>query len=296
MARNQNSGILFELLRSFVTLARTLNLSRAVRELGSTRQTVRRHINILEEIKGAPLFDLEDRQYRLSSTGRRALREAEDILARGEAWLNGEAGHVEGLFHVAQEREDAGWDFHLQQHPISSIWTGKSGLLKRGLKCWAEAEGQLEHDAFQVIRPYLMVFRRFEDDWVCTEVGSKSSYATWYGWAWERSAVGRNVPSLPGGSTHAHLLAQPFEDVRATHGLRYDHVHTLMGRADEKVLHPISYKRLLMGCRYPDDSFVLASLVERSYDLQILGVDQAKIQTMPAIEVMAGTDPAQPEE
>lgn len=291
MAKIQNAGLLFELLRSFVTLANTLNLSKAVRELESTRQTVRRHINILEEIKGEPLFTLEDRQYQLSEAGRRALREAEDILARGNAWLHNEAGHVDGLFHVSQIKSEAGWDFHLQQHPISAIWTGSSGLLKRGLKCWAEAEGQLEHDAFQVIRPYLMVFRRLEEDWVCTEVGSKSSYATWYGWAWERSAVGRSVPSLPGGSTHAHLLAQPFEDVRATQGLRYDHVHTQMGREDGEGLHPISYKRLLMGCRYPDDSFVLASLVQRTYDLRIFGVDQAKIQMMPATEVMEGTDP-----
>ena len=57
-------------------------------------------------------------------------------------------------------------------------------------------------------------------------------------------------------------------------------------------MHPISYKRLLMGCRYPDNSFVLASLVERTYDLQIFGVDDEKIQTMPADEVMDAADPA----
>lgn len=296
MAKSQSAGLLFELLRSFVTLAHTLNLSHAVRELNSTRQTVRRHINILEEIKGESLFNVLDRRYELSDAGRHALREAEDILARGDAWLSNEAGHVDGLFHVAQQKTEAGWDFHLQQHPISAIWTGESEFLKRGLKCWAEAEGQLEHEAFQLIRPYLMVFRRNDEDWICTEVGSKSSYATWYGWAWERSAIGQKVPSLPGGTTHAHLLAQPFEDVRATHGLRYDHVHTQMGRADDRELHPISYKRLLMGCRYPDDSFVLASLVERSYDVKIYGLDEEKIRSMPIEEVMPGTDPAETSE
>lgn len=291
MATIQNVGLLFELLRSFVTLARTLNLSRAVRELNSTRQTVRRHINILEEIKGAPLFLLEDRQYRLSETGRRSLREAEDILARGEAWLNDQSGHINGLFHVAQQDAQTGWEFFLQQHPISSVWTGQSALLKRGLKCWTEAEAQLEHEAFQVLRPYLMVFRRFEDDWVCTEVGSDSSYATWYGWAWERSAVGRSVPGLPGGSALANLLSQPFEDVRATHGLRYDHVHTQMARGESGEMEPISFKRLLMGCRFPDNSFALVSLVERSYDLSIFGVADEKIRSMPLNEVMNIPDP-----
>ena len=47
-------AILFELLRSFTTLARTLNLSHAVKELRSTRQTVRRHIAQLEEMRGTP--------------------------------------------------------------------------------------------------------------------------------------------------------------------------------------------------------------------------------------------------
>lgn len=291
MATIQNVGLLFELLRSFVTLARTLNLSRAVLELDSTRQTVRRHINILEEIKGAPLFLLEDRQYRLSETGRRSLREAEDILARGEAWLNDQAGHINGLFHVSQQDPQTGWQFYLQQHPISSVWTGQSALLKRGLKCWAEAEAQLEHQAFQVLRPYLMVFRRFDEDWVCTEVGSDSSYATWYGWAWERSAVGRSVPGLPGGAALANLLSQPFEDVRATHGLRYDHVHTQMARGEAGEMEPISFKRLLMGCRFPDNSFALVSLVERSYDLKIFGVSDEKIRSMPSNEVMNIPDP-----
>lgn len=294
MSRNPSSGLLFELLRSFVTLAHTLNLSRAVRELDSTRQTVRRHINILEEIKGAPLFHVEDRQYRLSEAGRRSLREAEDILARGETWLKDEAGHIDGLFHVARQDEATGWQVFLQQHPISSIWTGSSALLRRGVKCWAEAEGALEADAMQPIRPYLMVFRRFEEDWVCTEVGSQSSYATWYGWAWERSAVGRSAPSLPGGKALANLLSQPFEEVRATHGLRFDHVHTQMARGEAGQMEPISFKRLLMGGTYPDGSYALLSLVERTYDLQIEGVSDEQIRTMPASEVMHVSDPALP--
>lgn len=296
MGRNPSSGLLFELLRSFVTLAYTLNLSRAVRELDSTRQTVRRHINILEEIKGAPLFHVEDRQYRLSKAGRRSLREAEDILARGEAWLNDEAGHIEGLFHVDRRDDVSDWEFHLQQHPISAIWSGKSALLRRGVKCWAAAEGQLESDAMLPVRPYLMVFRRFEEDWVCTEVGSDSSYATWYGWAWERSAVGRSVPGLPGGKAVANLLSQPFEEVRATHGLRYDHVHTYMARGEVGQMEPISFKRLLMGGTYPDGSFALMSLVERTYDIQIAGVSDEKIQSMPAKEVMNIPDPGLPSE
>ena len=59
-----------------------------------------------------------------------------------------------------------------------------------------------------------------------------------------------------------------------------------MGRGEEAVPEPISFKRLLLGCRYPDDSFAMASLVVRSYDLQIDGLSQDRIETMPIAELM----------
>ena len=48
-----NQPLLFEMIRSFTTLAQTLNLSHAVAELNSTRQTVRRHISQLEALRSA---------------------------------------------------------------------------------------------------------------------------------------------------------------------------------------------------------------------------------------------------
>ncbi len=65
---------MFEMLRSFTTLASTLNLSRAVIALGSTRQTVRRHIQQLEELRGEQLFEVHDRQYVLTEAGSRSVR------------------------------------------------------------------------------------------------------------------------------------------------------------------------------------------------------------------------------
>lgn len=288
MAELKNHPLLFEMLRSFTSLAETLNLSRTVEKLGSTRQTVRRHINTLEEIKGERLFIVDDRQYHLTEAGRHALQEAQNLQERGLAWLNNEAGHLGGLHHITKA-SDPDWYFYLQQHSVSWIWRGASGLLRKSVQCWAESEGEITHEAFDAVRPYLMVFRRASVGWVCSAVGSESSYATWYGRRWEYSAVGREVPRLPGGAPHASQLHQPFEEVRATGGLRYDHIHTRMDRGEEGVSEPISFKRLLMGCRYPDQSFALASMVVRSHDLQIEGVSQALIETMPEDLVMDGS-------
>ena len=103
MKKIQCQSILFELLRSFSTLARTLNLSKAVRELGSTRQTVRRHIYLLEEARGEKLFSVEDRQYRLTAAGRASLQGAEEILSFGEAWLGRSLSHKDRLVSIKRE-------------------------------------------------------------------------------------------------------------------------------------------------------------------------------------------------
>ena len=73
---NVTPGLLFEMIRSFVTLAATLNLSHAVKDLGSTRQTVRRHISTLEDAMGVPLFYVDDRRYYLTVAGENALPDA----------------------------------------------------------------------------------------------------------------------------------------------------------------------------------------------------------------------------
>lgn len=285
---HKNHPLLFEMLRSFTTLAETLNLSRAVEMMGTTRQTVRRHINTLEDIKGEKLFLVDDRQYHLTEAGQHALQEARDLQARGLAWLNNETGHEQGLHHIAVEA-DNGWYFYLQQHSLARVWSDHSSLLRIGVQCWANSEGDITDEAFDPIREYLMVFRRASVGWVCSAVGSKSSYATWYGRRWEHSAVGREVPRLPGGSQHASQLAEPFEEVRQSCGVRLDHIHTRMDRGEEGHPEPISFKRLLMGCHYPDGSFALASLVVRSHFLDIKGLSQDRIEAMPVELVMDET-------
>lgn len=285
MGKSQSQAILFELLRSYTTLARTLNLSKAVRELGSTRQTVRRHIHLLEESMGEALFTLEDRQYHLTETGHRSLQEAEELLARGKAWLENQSKHVNELFHLMYEDESS-FSYYLQQHPLGRLWADGTPLLQHGFQCWAKAEGAIESEAFSVIRPYLMIFRRLEQDWICVEVGSESSYATWYGWQWERSSVGRGIANLPGGPGFANLLAQPFQDIRTRGGVRLDHIHTQIADKEGKEMVPISYQRLLMGCRFPDGSFALAALIDRTHNIDISGLSRKKATSMPSKFIM----------
>ncbi len=81
-----NYGVTVAMLRAFVCLARTLNLSKACEELLATRQTVRRHITDLEGILGIKLFVVTDRQYRLTPEGCEKVTEAKSLLLQLDTW------------------------------------------------------------------------------------------------------------------------------------------------------------------------------------------------------------------
>jgi hypothetical protein len=276
MKQYSNQSLLFEMLRSFVMLADTLNVSRAVHDLGVTRQTLRRHIETLEEARGQKLFTVEDRQYHLTEDGVQALYEARNLLVRGAAWLDSEAGHHNGLFHFEKTRDD-GYFYHLQQHPISRVWTYERPLLRQAVQAWAQSEGQIEHAAFQAVRPYALVFRHLDDHWLCAEVGELSDFARWYGWSWARSSVGRKIDGLPGAGRFDFAAAQSYDELRATEGLRLDHIATLMPQGPQDVMMPICFARLLLGCRFPDGSFAMMSMVDRGVAIDIPGLDPAVI-------------------
>lgn len=272
----ESHGLLHEMIRSFTTLAKTLNLSHAVKELGSTRQTVRRHITQLEEAKGAALFVVEDRQYRLTEEGEHALPEALNILARGNAWLNSNVSHVHGLQLFSSSLPN-GWCFWQQQHSLSRIWQSPSCLQRETLRSWAMAGGDIESPCMEHVRPYLIVYRHTIAGWICVEFGEQSFFVKWFGWAKARSSVGRSLGRMPGGDDFARMLDGPFHEVQTTQSMRLDHVYTLVPDEADGALKPVNYQRLMLGGRFPDGSLALYSLVEPSADIEISGLDYGKI-------------------
>lgn len=284
----QSQTIFYALLRSYISLAKTLNLSQTVRDLKSTRQTVRRHISLLEQQKGVALFYLKDREYKLTEDGRNSLQEAENLLARADLWISNQSDHINGLAHLAfaPKRSGSGFYYYLQQHPLGRLWQDGSALMQTAFQLWAQAKGEIENPAFAKIRPYLMVFRQHGDDWICADIGEKSSFATWHGWEKQRSSIGCEINELPGGIDIAKLLTHQFKDVMTHQCLRLDHVFTLGKVADHSDPVPISYQRLILGCRFPDGGLALACLVDRTRNISILGLDHKLAQSMPKEFIM----------
>lgn len=272
--------LLFEMIRSFTTLASTLNLSHAVRELGSTRQTVRRHISQLEELKGGELFSVVDRQYQLTDLGRCVLPEAMELQAQAEGWVSGQSQLIGGMQYLRHETDD-GWMYFQQQHPIGKAFSSSSPMLAECVRAWSEAGGNIEAPALTAIRPKCMMFRRSEGAWIFTEVGEESSLMSWLGWASARSSVGRALGQMPGGASFDRLVNAAYVEVEQSQSLRLDHCFTSLINGETGDLLPICYERLLLGSHFADGSFAMVSAVRRTYDVEIEGVTDDMLRQMP---------------
>ena len=273
------------MLRSFVTLASCLNLSAAVRELGVTRQTIRRHIKELELLKGERLFEQIDRHYQLTPAGTASLPVAESLLASAEAWVRGEAARESGLAHVSVDISDDD-KFHAQQHPINQIWSIAPPLIQRGLQDWTTAQSHLEHCSLKKVRPYMVVYRRHGDEWLCVDVGEKSSYASWLGWRWAKSAVGRSFTQDPIHSDADRFMIRAYDSVSLFGGVWYDHVSTRFPRREGGEPQSVNYQRLVAACTFPDGAPAVAALVARTDKIIIEGLDCKTISKTPDADLM----------
>lgn len=280
----QAPPLLYEMIRSFVSLSRTLNLSHSIAELGSTRQTVRRHISKLESLMGAELFAVDDRRYRLTDAGADMLPEAENILARCNVWARGQVLHQNGLPQY-KGIFPTGGDFFQQQKPLSAVWESDRPLLAAAVTAWSMSRGELESPFFEAVRPFAMVYRSSPNGWLCVELGEKSSYVSWFGTANARSSIGRVLGDLPAGSDFSKLLSQPFYSIERERGMRVDHIATQVARTAETPPEQICYARLLLGCSFPDGSFALVSIVDRHNEIEIPGIEMARMSEEMVMDV-----------
>ncbi len=283
-AKDAPPALLFEMIRSFVALAEALNLSVAVRELESTRQTVRRHISSLETAMGAELFTVVDRRYRLTAAGENALPDAKDILAKGTTWLRGQSRSVGTLQHLKADVGD--WTFFQQQQPIGQIWEDPSIILRETFRAWAMSSGRIEAPTFAHVRPHLMIYRESGDGWICVEFGEKSAYVNWFGLDYARSSVGRPISQLPAGEAFGHLLDQAFYDIQSTQLARLDHIFTRMPNSQGDEWAPMTYQRLMMAGFFPDGSPAVMTLVVPTANVNILGLAPENLASLANLGVL----------
>ena len=277
MSNRKSAKSSLNMMRSFCTMAQRTNLSKAAEDLGLTRQTIRRHIFLIEESRGQKLFTRDDRKYHLTEAGQMALSGAEEVVTKGLAWLKGQYDVKQGLSFIQISDEDGKPLFFSHQRKLSSIWKDGTGLLQQALQCWVEAKGIIESDKFAPIRPYILVFRRFRNEWLCAEIGEKSALAMWHGWEWAKSSVGRHIEEIPASKVFSKFIIEAYDDVQKSGSPRLDHQFRNIARRKEGELCPISYQRLLLSCEFPDGDLALVSVVEATQKVKINNLPQEYI-------------------
>ncbi|MEM7426384.1 MAG: LysR family transcriptional regulator [Pseudomonadota bacterium] len=278
---------LYAILQSFLTLATTLNLSRTTRALQITRQSVRRHIVQMEELAGTKLFSYRNNQFSLTADGIRWQREVELVLEQTRMLFDAPTSLIDGMPTVNLTLPGDDNYFYAQQHPIVRIWDETAvPLIREGFEAWSLGASSLEHPAMQGIRPYLVVYRQLKEDWVYTEIGEKSSYASWLRSSLSRSAVGRTYLDDILNTKADRFLLLAHTSVSRTGTPWYGHVSTKLPREKMGDLVPVNYQRLVLPCHFPDRSPAIAVLIARTNRIDIAGLDPADYLRMPPKELM----------
>ncbi len=271
------------MLRAFVCMSKTLNLSKTCEELNATRQTVRRHITDLELIRGAKLFEVVDRQYHLTTEGAASIDEAKALLLQLDSWAGQSAlkrNSSKGL-QKAQYTDDDGLMFYSQQHSVSQIALNGLPLMRKAFVAWGNAQTLIEHQEMQAIRPYTVLYRMSPAGWVFVDVGSESAYAKWFGWTWSKSAIGKLLNEDDVGDEFNEFIAGAYSRIYEEGGVRLDHLYAYLPKDGGESL-PVTFQRMLMGCVFPDGTPGLSVLAIITPQVDIDAVKDLEKPDLPA--------------
>ena len=282
MERDTRRRLTFDMLRGFVALAETLNVSLAAQQTGVTRQTLRRSLSDLEALRGVALFRLDGQRYALTAEGAACLHEARAILAWGDGWdrrSRRTVRLVQGFEHAAYHGA-GGRRFYAQQHSLGTLAQDGLPLLRRAFAAWGQSLARLDTPEMDALRPYMVIFRRTGESWIFAEVGEKSAYARWFGLAQARSAMGTRYDDDGMGDEFNAFIARAYREVHDGGSIRLDHRHAQVPRGD--AIHPTSFQRLLTGCAMPDGSQALAMVAAFTNRLRIDALGGSPLPQMPA--------------
>ncbi len=270
-------SVIYEMLRSFVSVADTLNISKAVEHLGFTRQTIRRHLDDLEIIAGGPLFEVRNRQYHLTNIGERRISGAKELVSNMDDWVEDQYASSSELKSVQFNSPENNFVYYLQQHELVKVWDCPTPLLSSSLSAWCRSQARLESDAFEALRDYLLIYRKSRGNWLCTFVGQKSSFVSWLGLTWAQSAVGKIIGDDESNLFDYKFVLSAYDSVMTSGAPRYDHIHSAYSRDGRDELETVNYQRLLPPLLLPDGEPVLGAMVARTNQLDFGNLDVGEI-------------------
>lgn len=256
------------LLEGFLLVAETLNISQAARALKISRVTLQNRLRLLEELCGYPLLELDNNnRYKLTARAENWAQEVRVWLLQGEDLFSLSDERASGLLQsVPEEAEDA---YYSQQHPVSTLWEHNVPYLRSMFEDWVKAKAQYDNPALNRVRENAVLARLNEGEFIIMEIGKNAAIMDWLGRDWCLSAIGNPLPSTAISTKADQVLTYAYRQVIRQGAPWYDHVSMEMPRPVKNTRERAYYRRLILPCKLPDGSPVVASVVELSDKLVI---------------------------
>jgi hypothetical protein len=275
----------FDALKSFIVLAETRNLSETVRLLGLTRQTIRRHIKLLEELRGRRMLSLDAGAYKLTADGMVEYQAARQIFDNVCSWAQGLAS-VNPFIELRRFEDAKGRYFYSQQHGLRDLMSDGLDSHKQVFRAWTESRGEIDTVAFERVKSMLLLYREQFQSWLCVHVGERSAMAKWLGPVWAKSVIGSVLEQDPVANPSDEFVARAYQQVMQTGSCRYDHLAIRLPHGTDGELEAINYRRLLLPCSFPDGSPALAVCSVFTNDIDIGLLEGCKHDRMAETLVM----------
>ena len=264
------------LLEGFLVVSETLNISQAAKTMKISRVTLQNRLKQLEDLCGYKLLEFDSHnRYKLTPRAKNWVQEVRVWLRQGEDIFSLSDERSKGLLHNSPERSDE--SFYCQQHPLNCLWEHNTPYLQLMMHSWLEAKGQFSNAAFQQLRENAILARLHDDNFIIMEIGENAAMMKWLGPKWCLSAIGKPLSSTAMSSKADQIITYSYRQAILQGAPWYDHVSTELPRPEKGTHERAFYRRLVLPCKLPDGSPLIASVVELSDELVIGDLEVSRV-------------------
>ena len=141
------------------------------------------------------------------------------------------------------------------------------------MDAWVSAKGALEAPEIRLVRDNAIMVRSIDENYIIMEIGKDAAMMDWLGEKWCLSAIGKPLSSTPMSSLADQIVTYSYRQAILLGTPWYDHVSVELPRPILGNTERAYYRRLVLPCKLPDGSPVIASVVEITDELVIDGLE-----------------------
>lgn len=260
------------LLQGFLMVTETSNISQAARKLNVSRITLQNRLKQLEKLCGYKLLELDGHNsYKVTTRAQNWAEEVRVWLRRGEDMFSLSDERAKGL--LQSTREQYAEPFYSQQHPVNDIWEHNTPYLQSMLSDWVKAKAKYDSTAFARVYDNSLMVRPQDDEYIITSIGKNAALVDWLGRDWCLSSVGKPLSSTAISTRADQVVTYAYRQALLLGTPWYDHISMVLPRPGKQTRERAYYRRLILPCKLPDGSPLIASIVELSTDLEISNIE-----------------------